>query len=196
MIGPPKLLPASRCRGAGREGWKELRREAEGGAGGWLTDLARLTGGVDTVLVERLGRTECSILLEGVSPKACDLWFSTLSKTSCGLAASWAEMGGRWVSTMPAERGWSGMVAMGRDSGEAASSWILEADRRLTPPWSLDFVPERSLVLCAMDKLLLGSFLGVTWVSSSEGKASVEESMAEWEAEVSASETAQEVRPS
>lgn len=88
------------------------------------------------------------------------------------------------------------MVAMGRDSGEAASSWILEADRRLIPPWSLDFVPERSLVLFAMEELLLGSFLGVTWVSSSEGKASVEESMADWGAEVSASETAHEARPS
>lgn len=150
-------------RGTGRgEGWNELRREAEGGAGGWLTDFVRLMGGVDTVLVDRLGRTECSVLLDGVSPKAWDLWFSTLSKTCCGLADSWADMGGRWVSTMPADRGWSGMVAMGRDSGEAASSWILDADRRLTPPWSLDFVPERSLVLFAMDELLLGSFLGVT----------------------------------
>lgn len=97
---------------------------------------------------------------------------------------------------MPADRGWSGMVAMGRDSGEAASSWILDADRRLTPLWSLDFVPERSLVLFTIDEFLLGSFLGVTWVSSSEGKASVDESMADWGAEVSASETAQEARPS
>lgn len=104
MAGPK---PVSRLRGAGRgEGWKELRREAaEGGAGGWLTDLARLIGGVETVLVERLGRTECSVLLDGVSPKACDLWVSTLSKTSCGLAESWADMGGRWESTIPADRG-------------------------------------------------------------------------------------------
>lgn len=171
-----------------------MRRVAAVGAGGWLTDLVRLIGGVDTVLVERPGRTECSTLLDGASPKACDLWFSTLSNISCGLADSWEDMGWRWVSTMPADRGWSGMVAMGRDSGDAASSWILEADKRLIPLWSLDFVPERSLVLFAMDELLLGSFLGVTWVSSSEGKASVDESMADWGAEVSASETAQDVR--
>jgi hypothetical protein len=50
-------------------------------------------GGVDTVLVDRPGRIECSILLDGASPKACDLWFSTLSNTSCGLADSWADMG-------------------------------------------------------------------------------------------------------
>lgn len=81
---------------------------------------------------------------------------------------------------------------MGRESGEAVSSWIFEADNRLTPLWSLDFVPERPLVFFAIE----GVLFGVVSISSDLGKASVEDSTAEGRPDASASETADESKPS
>lgn len=81
---------------------------------------------------------------------------------------------------------------MGRESGEAVSSWILEADNRLTPLCSLDFVPERPLVFFAVEGLLFG----VVCISSELGTASLEDSTPEWRTDVSASETAEDSKPS
>lgn len=105
-------------------------------------------------------------------------------------------MEGRLLSDASTDMDWSDTVAIGRDSGDAVSSWILEADSRLTPLWSLDFVPERSLVFLADDGLLRGPFFGVVCISSVMGRVSVDDSIAEGVADVSASETAQDTKPS
>lgn len=66
-----KLLWPSILSGAGRgKGWYELRRVDAPLEGGWLVDFRRFIGGVETVLVERLGRpwAPCELKVAVVDP--------------------------------------------------------------------------------------------------------------------------------
>lgn len=131
----PRLLPPSTLKfsGIGRcEGWCEFLLEDVGWSPLDLLFDLRWFAGVVTALEGFPGRSECNALPMGKAGEASDL-FSNLSKSCVGRKAlSWVAMEGSLaVFTTPADKGCCLMVPTGREFGEAISSCIFEAERRL-----------------------------------------------------------------